>query len=121
MGQKRVVPMNKNIIDILYPDYKEKMLQRYNILNEIKMNNNIGRRKLSNILNLNERLIRNETEKLFQMNLIIIEQVGMNITKEGIAVLDEASDFIKDLYSHEELSQKIKNLLGIKKSYYFPR
>lgn len=115
MGQKRVVPMNKNIIDILYPDYKEKTLQRYNILNEIKMNNNIGRRKLSNILNLNERLIRNETEKLFQMNLIIIEQVGMNITKEGIAVLDEASDFIKDLYSHEELSQKIKNLLGIKK------
>ncbi len=107
--------MDENIISVLYPDYKIKIIQRYNILNQIYTNNNIGRRKLSTILNLNERLIRNETEKLFQMSLIKIEQTGMNITEEGIKILEEAEVFITKLNRYEDLARITEEKLGIEK------
>lgn len=107
--------MNELIINSLYPDYKDKLLQRYNILKQISLNNNIGRRKLSNILNLNERFVRNETEKLFQIGLITIEQMGMNITNDGENVLALSEDFISALKSNSDLELEIKNLLEIDK------
>lgn len=107
--------MNEMIINGLYPDYKVKLLQRYNILKQIGLNNNIGRRKLSNLLNLNERFVRNETEKLFEIGLITIEQMGMNITKEGLNMIELAKDYITVLKGNESLEKDIQNLLGIKK------
>ncbi|WP_164995811.1 sugar-binding transcriptional regulator [Miniphocaeibacter massiliensis] len=107
--------MDEKILDILYPDYKEKFVQRYNILNQINLNKNIGRRKLSSLLNYNERLVRNETEKLFQLDLISIEQVGMNITDKGIDALEGAYDLVYSLNSYNELANKVKHALGLTK------
>ncbi len=62
----------KNLLEIqkkLIPQAIELMERRYSILRQISLSEPIGRRTLSNVLEISERIIRSETEFLKNKDL----------------------------------------------------
>ena len=108
----------KNLLKIqqkLIPQVIELMERRYAILRQISLSEPIGRRTLSNILDISERVIRSETEFLKEQGLIDVAVSGMTITIEGNKLLDELKDVMDDIMGLSTLQDKVKNKLGIKK------
>ena len=81
----------------LVPELLSVLDMRYNILSNIYYNQPIGRRMLSNNLNLSERIIRSEVNFLKEQNLIDINSIGMNITDEGTDLLRDLKFFIREI------------------------
>ena len=73
----------------LIPQVIELMERRYAILRQISLSEPIGRRTISNILDISERVVRSEIEFLKEQGLIDVAVSGMSITNEGIKLLDE--------------------------------
>ena len=99
----------------LIPQVIELMERRYSILRQISLSEPIGRRTLSNILDISERVVRSETEFLNEQGLIDVAVSGMTITEEGIKLLDELKDVISDIMGLSTLQDRVKKKLGIKK------
>ncbi|RDY24392.1 transcriptional regulator [Romboutsia maritimum] len=99
----------------LIPQAIELMERRYSILRQISLSEPIGRRTLSSILEISERIVRSETEFLKEQGLIYVAISGMTITDEGELLLDELKDIMKDLMGLSQLQDKVKEKLGIKK------
>ena len=99
----------------LIPQVIELMERRYSIIRQISLSEPVGRRTLSNILDISERVVRSETEFLKEQGLIDVAVSGMTITYEGIKLLDELKDVINDVMGLSTLQEKVKNKLGIKK------
>lgn len=106
----KFIEVSKKII----PDILKVLERRYDILRIISQNNGIGRRKLSTILNLTERNIRSEIEILKTEKLIVIESGGVKISEKGKELLEDIEFYIKDIKGLTDLSEKIKELLGVK-------
>ena len=81
----KLIDMQKKLI----PQVVELMERRYSILRQISLSEPIGRRTLSNMLDISERIIRSETEVLKEQNLINVAGSGMTVTEEGSELLDE--------------------------------
>ena len=62
----------------LIPQVIELMERRYSILRQISLSEPVGRRTLSNILDISERVVRSETEFLKEQGLIDVAVSGMN-------------------------------------------
>lgn len=108
----------KNLLEIqkkLIPQAIELMERRYSILRQISLSEPIGRRTLSNILDISERVVRSETEFLKEQGLIDVQVSGMTITEEGAILLDDLKDIMKDIMGLSTLQDKVKDKLGIKK------
>ena len=108
----------KNLLKIqqkLIPQVIELMERRYAILRQISLSEPIGRRTLSNILDISERVVRSETEFLKEQGLINVAVSGMTITEDGIKLIDELKDVIHDIMGLSTLQERVKNKLGIKK------
>ena len=99
----------------LIPQVIELMERRYSILRQISLSEPVGRRTLSNILDISERVVRSETEFLKEQGLIDVAVSGMTITYEGIKLLDELKDVINDVMGLSTLEERLTQLLGIKK------
>ena len=99
----------------LIPQVIELMERRYSILRQISLSEPVGRRTLSNILGISERVVRSETEFLKEQGLIDVAVSGMTITYEGIKLLDKLKDVINDIMGLSTLQEKVRNKLGIKK------
>ena len=97
----------------LIPQVIELMERRYSILRQISLSEPVGRRTLSNILDISERVVRSETEFLKEQGLIDVAVSVMTITYEGIKLLDELKDVINDVMGLSTLQEKVKNKLGI--------
>lgn len=98
----------------LVPELLTVLDMRYNILSNIYYNQPIGRRMLSNNLNLSERIIRSEVNFLKEQNLIDINSIGMNITDEGKDLLRDLKFFIREIKGFKSIELEIANLLHIK-------
>ena len=61
----------------LVPDLIDKMYRRFNILSTIEKKQPIGRRTLSDVMNITERVLRTEIEILKQQDLIRVQSTGM--------------------------------------------
>lgn len=108
----------KNLLKIqqkLIPQVIELMERRYSILRQISLSEPVGRRTLSNLLGISERIVRSETEFLKGQGLIEVAVSGMTITKEGSTLLDELKDIMDDVMGLSTLQDKVKEKLGIKK------
>ncbi len=79
------------------PELLEVLEMRYTILKNIKYREPIGRRLLSTIVNLSERVVRSETNLLKTQGLIDIKSSGMYITEEGDEVFIGLKAFMKEL------------------------
>lgn len=108
----------KNLLKIqqkLIPQVIELMERRYSILRQISISEPIGRRTLSNITGITERIVRSETEFLKEQGLIDVAVSGMTITKEGAELLDELKEIMNEIMGLSTLQDKVRDKLGIKK------
>lgn len=99
----------------LIPQVVELMERRYSILRQISLSQPVGRRTLSNILDISERIIRSETESLKEQGLISVAGSGMNVTLEGEELLEDLKDVMNDVMGLSRLQDRVKEKLGIKK------
>ena len=99
----------------LIPQVVELMERRYSILRQISLSGPVGRRTLSNILDISERIIRSETEFLKEQGLINVAGSGMTISLEGEKLLDDLKDTMNYVTGLSKLQDKVKEKLGIKK------
>lgn len=77
-----------NKMAIIVPEVIDVYEKRYKVLKEICNNRVIGRRKLSEKLNMSERTIRGIAQILKKQGLICIESYGMQATNIGRYVID---------------------------------
>lgn len=101
--QQKVVP---EMVDLLE--------KRYKILRIIYYNQPIGRRILSNILEMGERIIRTEISFLKSRDLIEISTQGMIITENGEEIINKLKDFIHEIKGLSDLENYIKDKLNLK-------
>ncbi|MGL5753352.1 MAG: sugar-binding transcriptional regulator [Paraclostridium sp.] len=99
----------------IIPQVIELMERRYSILRQIALSEPIGRRTLSNILEISERVVRSETELLKEQGLINVAVSGMTISEEGANLLEELKDIMSNVMGLSRLQNRIKDKLGIKK------
>ena len=99
----------------LIPQVVELMERRYSILRQISLSEPVGRRTLSNILDISERIIRSETEFLKEQGLINVAGSGMTLTSDGEQLLDDLKDTMNYVMGLSQLQDKVKEKLGIKK------
>ncbi len=111
-GEKRM----KSIIDVqkrLIPDLVEVMQKRYRILRYIEIMQPVGRRSLSQSLQITERVLRGETEFLKDQDLVSISASGMRLTEEGKIILDQLEHIMKGFSSVPELERQLATALDI--------
>lgn len=77
----------------LIPDLIDKMYRRFYILSTISQNQPVGRRSLSEHMDMTERVLRSETDMLKKQELIRVKPTGMEITNEGTEVLAQLGEY----------------------------
>ena len=74
--------MLKKILDVqkrIVPDLLQVMMKRYHILRYIRLMQPVGRRSLSQSLEMTERVLRGETQFLKEQNLLNISNAGIDL------------------------------------------
>ena len=100
--QKKIVPEIFDILEI-----------RYNILRNIYYNQPIGRRGLSQKLNMGERTIRTEVNILKEQGLLNIESMGMYITEDGKKIIGNLKDVMRELKGISNLEERLQQVLKV--------
>lgn len=95
------------------PDLVQQIEDRYNILKHIQHAQPIGRRALSALLKLSERVVRSDVEFLKNAGLIDFSAVGMRITKDGQRILTELADYVGALHGLAVLEQSLEEALSL--------
>lgn len=106
----------KSIINVqkrLIPDLVEIMQKRYRILRYIEIMQPVGRRSLSQSLQITERVLRSETDFLKDQDLIAISTSGMRLTEEGKIILDQLEPIVKEFSSAPELEKQLAAALNL--------
>lgn len=109
--QNKIVALEK-----LLPEFSQMFKMRYVILQKILQKGTVGRRTLVQELELSERMVRAEVEKLEEQGLIHISVKGMSITTLGEEVL---SSLYMPYHLMDELSrleEEVATALGLKKA-----
>lgn len=104
----------------LIPDLVDKMYKRFSILTTIIQNQPVGRRSLSEHMDMTERVLRSETDMLKKQDLINVKPTGMEITQEGRQVLEELKDYFEVYLDDNRLAQAIKERFHIKEVHVVP-
>jgi central glycolytic genes regulator len=104
-----------SILNNITPDFMEVIEKRYAVLRVINFLGPIGRRSLSDKLDLTERNIRTASTALKNQGLISITQEGMNITSRGKNTLDRLKYVFHILKGLKLLEEELKDILKIKK------
>ncbi|TDM12583.1 sugar-binding transcriptional regulator [Macrococcus lamae] len=99
----------------LIPDLIEKMYRRFNILSTIYQLQPIGRRTLSEQLNLTERVLRTEVNILKDEHLIEIHTKGMTVTSDGEEVLHQLTHYLKRYGNLTAVGRQLSELYHLKK------
>nr|WP_246169808.1 sugar-binding domain-containing protein [Alkalibaculum sporogenes] len=93
---------------------------RYDLLLFIKANQPVGRRNLASELSLSERQVRNEIEFLQIQNFVEVERQGIHLTERGEEILVRLKEVIYSYKNLEDLVEKVKSKLSIKKVFIIP-
>lgn len=101
--QQKLVPELLQVLDV-----------RYMLLRNIKYREPIGRRLLSTVVNLSERVVRSETNFLKSQGLIEISASGMYITDEGEEVFSKLKPFMREINGLNFIEDELKKLLRIR-------
>lgn len=100
--QKKIVPEVIELAEI-----------RYSILKKIYHEEPIGRRSLSEGLNLSVRQVRNELEFLNEQGLIKVSRAGVSLTQEGKDFITELELYFTEIKDFANLEKKVEEKLGI--------
>ncbi|MFO3702603.1 sugar-binding domain-containing protein [Staphylococcus felis] len=104
----------------IVPDLIDKMYRRYSILTTIQQLQPVGRRTLSDVLKLTERVLRSETDLLKTQGLILVKSTGMTLTSEGIDIVHQLNEYFNQYSDYHHLAQLIKHQYDIKEVYVVP-
>lgn len=97
----------------LLPDLLDIMQKRYRILQCIKLMEPIGRRSLAANLDMSERVLRAEVQFLKDQHLITIHSSGMSVTQEGMFLLLELEEMMREFTGLKELEENLKQKLNL--------
>lgn len=114
MGQDGV-SMNLEFLMEFVPELQDLFIKRYEILKFIRGNERAGRRTIAQGMNISERVVRDEVEKLKNQNFISVSSSGIGIEEKGNRFLNELSSFYREINSRRSLGIEIEKLLGVKK------
>ncbi|GGI39183.1 sugar-binding transcriptional regulator [Mammaliicoccus stepanovicii] len=98
----------------LVPDLIDKMYRRFNILCTIEKKQPIGRRSLSDVMNVTERVLRTEIEILKQQDLVSVQSTGMKLTDVGEQTLSSLAHYLTLYSSFNHLEEEFFNRYGVK-------
>ena len=104
----------------LIPDLIDKMYRRFYILSTISQNQPVGRRSLSEHMDMTERVLRSETDMLKKQELIRVKPTGMEITNEGTEVLAQLGEYFNVYSDDHKLASAIKDKFHIKDVHVIP-
>lgn len=104
----------------IIPEMVELLDKRYHILKKIYYNQPIGRRGLSQELNLGERIVRTEVNFLKEQGLIIVNSIGMVVTEEGENILGSLEELIHNINGLSVIEEKLQRYLNIFKAIVVP-
>ena len=96
----------------IVPEMLELLDKRYHILKSIYYNQPIGRRALSQELEIGERIVRTEVNFLKEQGLVEINSIGMIVTKEGEDLLDSLERIIHEINGLSSVEDKLQKSLG---------
>lgn len=99
----------------IVPEILETLQKRYDILRCIYYNQPIGRRALSNQLNIGERTVRTEVDILKKQGLLNIEPMGMYVTNKGKDILEDLKDTVYKLKGLSDLEKSLEAVLMVDK------
>ncbi|TDX45285.1 sugar-binding transcriptional regulator [Orenia marismortui] len=100
--QKKIAPKLVKVVE-----------RRYAILRLIHRSQPIGRRSLSQSLDLSERTIRKHLTFLSDHKFVAVTSSGAIITRSGERILRELDVYIKDLRGTNLLEERLKVFLGV--------
>lgn len=103
-------------VNKLVPELQVQLQRRYRILQMIQVASPVGRRALAEMLNVTERVVRNETMLLKQEGLIDIKQTGMICTQLGNDTVEGLRDYIHELSGLTAKEIQLANVLQVKQA-----
>ncbi|MFC7064085.1 sugar-binding transcriptional regulator [Halobacillus seohaensis] len=106
----------RTLIDLqkrLFPDVLEIMQRRYQLLHYIQLMQPVGRRTLSDNIELAERTVRSEVDFLNKIGAIEITSRGMHLTYEGQNILEQLAEFIKEVTGIKVLEEQLREKLKL--------
>lgn len=95
------------------PEMLKLLYKRYNIIKSIYYNQPIGRRALSQELDIGERIVRTEVNFLKDQGLIDINSIGMKVTKEGESILNSLEEIIHEINGLSSVENNLQKYLGV--------
>ncbi|AVQ34354.1 hypothetical protein C7J88_09335 [Staphylococcus muscae] len=113
---KRMIQVQQKIV----PDLIDKMYRRFSILTAIQKYQPVGRRTLSEILNITERVLRSETDLLKLQDLILVKPTGMTITSEGVDVMYQLKEYFSHYSDEHHLAKFIRDYFNISEVHVIP-
>lgn len=96
------------------------MYRRFSILTTISKHQPVGRRSLSEYMDLTERVLRSETDILKKQELIKVKPTGMEITEAGETTIRQLNSYFNIYSDDHHLAQVIKEQYNIKEVYVIP-
>lgn len=108
--EKKMELLNK-----VAPEMVSDLEHRWKILRTIYLHQPVGRRILAERLELPERPLRAEVQKLARMGLVEIEPGGMWVTKTGSDIIRDLEDLIFCLKGLDKLAKRIEERFRCKK------
>ncbi|MGX6977903.1 sugar-binding transcriptional regulator [Vagococcus elongatus] len=103
------------LLEAIVPDVLEIVQERFDILRHIRWMSPIGRRALSQKLNITERVLRTETDVLRNLGLIETSKSGMTLTEEGIRILDSLEHMMSQLSGMQQKEKKLADFFEIER------
>ncbi|EHD0634281.1 hypothetical protein JSO93_002415 [Staphylococcus pseudintermedius] len=113
---ERMIHVQQKIV----PDLIDKMRRRFSILTTIQKYQPVGRRTLSELLNLTERVLRSETDLLKQQELISVKSTGMTLTSQGLDVVSQLNAYFDQYTDYHRLAQSIKSTYQLDEVHVIP-
>lgn len=104
----------------LLPDLLDVMRKRYEILRHVHLMQPVGRRSLTGVLDMTERVLRAEVDFLREQALIQVGPAGMSLTTRGLELFFSMEDWMKEIYGLSELEQHLANVLQIERTIVVP-
>jgi len=104
----------------LVPKELQILRRRYRILKGIQRFQPIGRRALSDKINVSEKMIRTETEFLKKKGFLEASGAGMVLEAIGSQLLEDLKVFIELMDGLESIEERVKEILGCKEVYIVP-
>lgn len=109
MDVNEMIQMQKKLV----PEMFDLIEKRYNILLNILYYQPIGRRTLASKLHLGERIVRTETNKLQEEDLIEIHRQGMMVTDLGNLVIEKLQQLIHEIRGLHNTEIKAQEILAL--------